>query len=98
MDTLPSSVLVGDKTYHVLQQAAKTNRRYGHVTYGTGTIVVYTRDKQGVQVPLPEVNETFWHEITHAVLYQMKDRRHSDEAFVTEFSRLLSRAIDSARF
>jgi hypothetical protein len=98
MDTLPSSLQVGEKMYYVLQQTAKNNRHYGHITHGTGAIVIYTADKQGVPTPVAEVNETFWHELTHAVLYQMKDKRHSDEAFVTAFSRMLSRAIDSARF
>lgn len=99
MDMLPSSLKVGDKQYYVVQQpAVGNNRRYGHVMHGTGTIIIYTSDTKGKPTPLPEINETFWHELTHAVLYQMKDKHHSDEAFVTKFSHLLSKAIDSARF
>lgn len=99
MDMLPSSLTIGKKQYYVVQQpAVGNNKRYGHVIHGTGTIILYTSDTKGNVTPPSEVNETFWHEVTHAVLYQMGDKRHSDEAFVTQFSHLLSNAIDSARF
>ena len=46
-----------------------------------------------------EMHETFWHEITHAILHEMDETRLAfDERFVKQFGMLLSKAIDSARF
>lgn len=45
-----------------------------------------------------DINTTFWHEITHAVLHSMDHPLCFDEKFVTAFSTKLSHAIDSARF
>lgn len=40
--------------------------------------------------------QTFWHELTHAVLGQMrKDDLNDDESFVNTFSSFLSGAIDT---
>jgi predicted SprT family Zn-dependent metalloprotease len=48
--------------------------------------------------PAEALNETFWHELTHAILYEMGSPLHTDEKFVTSFSYYLSRAVDTARF
>lgn len=42
--------------------------------------------------------ETFWHEVTHGILFDMGDPRAFDEKFVTAFSRRLNDAIRSAKF
>ena len=42
--------------------------------------------------------ETFWHETTHAILYDMGDPRWNDEKFVTAFSKRLVQVIRSAEF
>jgi|VirMetMinimDraft_7_1064189.scaffolds.fasta_scaffold08414_2 hypothetical protein len=45
------------------------------------------------------VQDSFWHEITHAILYDMgRHRLNADEKFVTEFANRLTAAINSARF
>ena len=44
-------------------------------------------------------HETMWHEITHAILYEMgRHKLNKDEEFVTEFAKTLSDAILSAKF
>ena len=46
-----------------------------------------------------EVRETFWHEMTHAILEDMgRHTLNRDERFVTQFANRLSAAIASARF
>ena len=45
-----------------------------------------------------EFNDTFWHELTHAVLFEMGSPLHTDERFVTAFSSRLSHAINTAEF
>ena len=44
------------------------------------------------------INETFWHELTHAILHAMGNPIKPEERFVREFAKLLSQAIDTARF
>lgn len=40
--------------------------------------------------------QTFWHELTHAILFQMsKFDLNDDESFVNTFSSFLSEAINS---
>jgi hypothetical protein len=41
---------------------------------------------------------TFWHELTHAILYDMGCKLTHDEKFVNEFSNRLHQAITTARF
>ena len=43
-------------------------------------------------------HETFWHEVTHAILHDMNSKLTYNEKFVEAFSKRLSRAIDSAKF
>ena len=49
--------------------------------------------------PPEQVQESFWHEVTHAILHDMgRDTLNRDERFVTEFAHRLTKAINSARF
>jgi hypothetical protein len=46
-----------------------------------------------------EINESFWHELVHAILYDMDEHKlNRNEAFVTAFAKRLSEAVDSAAF
>ena len=45
-----------------------------------------------------ERSNTFWHELTHAILYDMGCKLTHNERFVTEFSNRLDQAIKTARF
>ena len=44
------------------------------------------------------ISETFWHEVTHAILYDMGDPRWKDEKFVEGFSKRLNEVVHSAKF
>jgi len=44
-----------------------------------------------------KMQETFWHELTHAILYEMDHPLYRNEQFVTKFSTLLNRAINTAK-
>jgi hypothetical protein len=41
---------------------------------------------------------TFWHELTHAILYDMNCKLTHDEKFVTAFADRLDQAIKTAKF
>jgi CxxC motif-containing protein (DUF1111 family) len=44
-----------------------------------------------------ELADTFWHELTHAVLHDMGHDLCYDEKFVTAFANRLSLSVDSAQ-
>ena len=44
------------------------------------------------------ISETFWHEVTHAILHNMGDKRWRDEKFVVGFSKRLNEVVHSAKF
>jgi hypothetical protein len=53
----------------------------------------------GTPLKLSALQETFWHELTHAILESMDcTALNNDENFVEDFSSRLAKAIQSARF
>ena len=98
--TLPKKIQIGDKWYSVdVVESMKERAMMGEVQYGKRTITLARRSYHGVPLKLSALHETFWHELTHAILENM-DRTdlNNDETFVEEFSNRLARAIQSARF
>lgn len=59
-------------------------------------IDVYTH-QAGVQRKPEQISETFWHEVTHAILHDMEHPLWKDEKFVTAFSKRLNQVINTAR-
>jgi hypothetical protein len=45
-----------------------------------------------------QISETFWHEVTHAILHDMDHPLWKDEKFVTAFSKRLNEVVHTARF
>jgi hypothetical protein len=43
-----------------------------------------------------EVADTFWHEVVHAILFDMDHRLATNEEFVTRFSRRLNEIVHTA--
>lgn len=43
-----------------------------------------------------QVADTFWHELTHGILFDMQHPKAYDEKFVQEFSKRLSEAVRTA--
>ena len=64
----------------------------GRVNFNLGRIQVSTK------YPAAEIRNTFWHEMTHAILDDMGHDLTHNERFVTAFANRLSDAIDSAKF
>lgn len=54
--------------------------------------------KRGYKYDSSERANTFWHELTHAILYDMGDKLTHNEKFVTAFANRLDQAIKTARF
>jgi hypothetical protein len=82
-----NSVMVGDKICH------------GSFDEDTYTITIAKGNPlRGYKYDADEQANTFWHELTHAVLYDMGNKLTHDEKFVTEFADRLDQAIKTARF
>ena len=97
---LPKKVKVGDRWYSVeIVETMERRAQMGCVYYGTGEIEVATKSNvTNTPYSADEVNDTFWHELTHAILYDMGSSLYKNEKFVTRFASRLATAIKSARF
>jgi hypothetical protein len=97
---IPKQIKVGKKLYSI-NQRAKPRKRFtvGEVNYDAQYIDVVTHSNYtGRAFKREALSDTFWHELTHAILHEMGSPLHNDEAFVTKFSGLLNKAILSAKF
>ncbi len=93
---IPKEITVGKTTYTVQRTVKGGN--LGHINYQTKIISVATQDSYGNQLENEEMHDTFWHELTHAVLHDMNHPLRDDEKFVRKFAYRLSCAVDSAKF
>ena len=96
---LPHSLKIGTLRYKVAVQRHTRVGTMGKVQYHEQLITVATHSaRSGRKFRPQEVHETFWHEVTHGVLYEMGHPFWRNEKFVTRFASLLTRAIETARF
>lgn len=97
---IPTKIKIGNSWYEINKiktmdtpdAMGSTNYRSRCIKLASHSNTRYTKYRQ------EDVNVTFWHEITHAILFDMKHKLHANEDFVEAFSKRLSRAIDSAKF
>jgi len=97
---IPARITVGSRLY-VINKRKRPRKRFtvGEVSYTKQYIDVITHSNwTGRAFKSEELSDTFWHELTHAILYEMGHPLHKDEDFVTKFSGLLNTAILSAEF
>jgi hypothetical protein len=97
---IPKSIEVGKKKYTIKQTPKMSIKGVmGAINYKENQILIATHSNvRGVRFKREEVYDTFWHELTHAILKDMGSRLEADEKFVTGFSERLTKAILSARF
>lgn len=93
---LPKTIRIGSARYTVLQPEQCAPDVAGRF-FPSQRVIEVARRVRKVRTD-SQRRETFWHETTHAILFDMNHPLKRNEAFVTAFSRRLSRAIDSARF
>lgn len=89
---IPKKIKIGKSTYYVFTEHKPNSRRLGWCGYDTKIIRINTATSSA------EISETFWHEVTHAILKDIEHPQYDDEQFVTAFSHRLSKAINSAKF
>jgi hypothetical protein len=97
---IPRRIKVGDKTYSVdIIQSMQHARVRGQIWYEAGRIQIgQTSKTTGRKYSDIQMSETFWHELVHAILYEMDNQLYSNEKFVHEFATHLAKAIQSAKF
>ena len=95
---IPSKIRIGRRQYSVeLLETMPQKRTMGRISYTAQTIKLGQRSNLTKKKYSAEsLQETFWHEITHGILYDMGDRLAFDEKFVEAFSKRLNNAIHSA--
>ncbi len=96
----PSNLKIGDHRYQVTVQRRVEGRSImGTIHYGPKRIEVATHSgRTGLAYSPHEVRDTFWHEVTHGILYEMGHGYYRNERFVQKFASLLTKAIESAKF
>ena len=95
---LPKKIRVGTRWYSVeVVEAMRNKSEMGRVHYDTQTIELAKRTHHGVPFRLSALEETFWHELTHAILHDMGHDLCDNERFVDAFANRLSDAVNSAK-
>jgi hypothetical protein len=92
---IPRSVVVNKMRYRVhIGPPNRFKAALGYIDYTPGDI--YIHSENGKPLSEAKMQETFWHELTHAILYEMDHPLYRSEVFVTRFAQLLNKAINSA--
>jgi hypothetical protein len=95
---IPTKMKVGNDWYKIVLKEKTPNGCYGRVGYALHTITIATHTNSGTPIKDKDISDTLWHEMTHAILYDMGSPLHDNEEFVAEFSSRLNKAILSAQF
>ena len=97
---IPRLLRIGRRKYSVEVVEAMIEKNFmGKVNYDTKSIHIGKRSNlTGKPYTKRQIDNTFWHEVTHAILYEMDHSLYANEKFVTEFSNRLADAINTARF
>lgn len=82
---LPKRVKIGTVTYRVLRAPLQHKHRLGEIDTLKRTITFTT-----ARVTSDEVRETFWHEVLHGMLLNMRNNKWDDERFVTALAKRIA--------
>lgn len=96
---IPTKFRLGDKTYEVaLVRHTKPKGTMGTIYYDLCRVEIATNSgRTDRSFKHEEIADTFWHEVTHAILRDMKHRQWNDEKFVTAFANRLTQVITTAK-
>lgn len=96
---IPKSFELGQRTYTVQVLPTMSKRGVMGATYfESARILIGKRSKiTGAAYKQEDVSDTFWHELTHAILNDMGSNLQRDEPFVTAFANRLNQAVSTAK-
>lgn len=97
---IPATIRIGGVTYAIYQPKwSPLKGTFGAIYYSNQTIhIARCLPLSTKRLTKAQRSETFWHEMTHGILYDMGSPLYRDEKFVTAFALRLSKSINSARF
>jgi hypothetical protein len=97
---IPKKVKVGRKWFDVeMLDTMPSKGKMGRVFFTSQLIQVAKRSNRTGRTFKPaEISDTFWHELTHAILHDMEHPLCRNERFVSGFSERLNQAVNSARW
>ncbi len=88
---MPKQIKVGRVTY-TIQRVPKLRDRCGFVDVDAKVITLATGNMLGRYSAAERAN-TFWHEVTHAILYEIGDELWANERHVNAFANRLEPII-----
>lgn len=96
---IPKSFKLSNQPYKVrFTQAMPGQGHMGEVDYTLRQITIaHNSNLTGRAFKSEEIDDTFWHEVTHAILRDMGHRLWSNERFVTRFARRLTEVVNTAK-
>lgn len=95
---IPKQITVGKKTYAVERpKIIQDPPSYGRISFTMNRIQIAQGDSYGNKFDKTDIANTFWHELTHAILHDMGHDLCDNERFVTAFANRLSDAVNSAK-
>jgi len=96
---IPKSFKLGKSAYTVeLVRHTQPRGTMGTVYYDLRRIEIATNSgRTDRSFKSEEIADTFWHEVTHAILRDMKHKLWSDEKFVTAFANRLTQVVTTAK-
>jgi hypothetical protein len=99
---IPKEVVIGDTPHQICTKkhlvVGKTLCRGSFNEENRTITIAQGNTERGYVYSADERSNTFWHELTHAILYDMDCKLTHDEKFVTAFANRLDQAIKTARF
>lgn len=97
---IPKQVKIDGKKYKVRTvRMVDAHGMMGEADYAKRKLTIATHSNvNGRSFKAEEMADTFWHELTHAILHNMNHHLTYNERFVTQFSNRLTEAILSAKF
>ena len=96
---IPKKIKIGSVWYEVqTPKFSDTFGTMGYCDYKEHVIDVATHSTiDSKRYKSDDVADTFWHEIVHCILHDMKHPLEVNERFVTKFANRLTTAINSAK-
>jgi hypothetical protein len=89
---------VGPTTYNVeWRQTIQDPAAMGRTYYRKKLVEMAQYDEFGNKFEQSELDDTFWHELTHIILQDMGSDLTDNENFVTAFANRLTQAVNSAK-
>jgi len=97
---IPRRITIGKKKFDVLvTDRGPIKGVMGAVSYGDKLIQIGIRSwYTNKRFKQEDITDTFWHEVTHAILKDMDHKLEADEKFVTAFANRLTKVITKAEF